>query len=160
MISEELKHKTKAKREKSIYTCLEEIKSSWEGNVGGLIQDWVEIAGEQLALNCTPLNIKNKVLTIGASHPQWRQALLYNRLELIESLKSHGYQIKEIRIRQHYPINLVKIETEKEIWENHPSRTDKNGITNCPFCKVPSPKREIKLWGRCSFCRRKELRID
>jgi len=160
LILEDLKHKTKAKREKSIYTCLEEIKSSWEGNVGSLIQDWVEIAGEQLAANCTPLNIKNKVLTIGASHPQWRQALLYNRLELIESLKSHGYQIKEIRIRQHYPINLVKRETEKEIWENHPSRTDKNGITNCPFCKVPSPMGEIKLWGRCSFCRRKELRID
>lgn len=148
MILENLKHKTKTKREQSIHTCLEEIKSSWKGNVGGLIQDWAKIAGEQLALNCTPLNIQNKVLTIGASHPQWRQALLYNRLELIESLKSHGYQIKEIRIRQHYPINLVKRETEKEIWENHPSRTDKNGITNCPFCSVPSPKGEIKLWGR------------
>ena len=104
MILEDLKHKKKGKRELSIYTCLEEIKSSWKGNVGGLIQDWVAIAGEQLALNCTPLNIQNKILTIGASHPQWRQALQYNRLELIESLKSYGYQIKEIRIRQHIPI--------------------------------------------------------
>ena len=117
-------------------------------------------AGEQLALNCTPLNIQNKILTIGASHPQWRQALQYNRLELIESLKSYGYQIKEIRIRQHYPNDLVTRESEKEIWEKHPSRTDKTGITNCPFCKVPSPKGEVKLWGKCSFCRRKELRID
>ena len=107
MILEDLKHKKKGKREQSIYTCLEEIKSSWKGNVGGLIQDWVAIAGEQLALNCTPLNIQNKILTIGASHPQWRQALQYNRLELIESLKSYGYQIKEIRIRQHYPNDLV-----------------------------------------------------
>ncbi len=160
MILEDLKHKTKERREKSIYTCLEEIKSSWKGNVGGLIQDWVEIAGEQLAMNCTPLNIKNKVLTIGASHPHWRQALIYNRLELIKSLKSYGYQIKEIRIRQHYPIDLIERKTEIEIWENHPSRTDKNGITNCPFCEVPSPKGEVKLWGKCSFCRRKELRID
>ena len=160
MILDDSKHKTKAKREQSISTCLEKIKSSWKGDVGGLIQEWADIAGEQLALNCTPLNIKNKILTIGASHPQWRQALQYNRLELIESLKSYGYKIKEIRIRQHYPINLIKRETEKEIWENHPSRTDKNGITDCPFCKVPSPKGEIKLWGRCSFCRRKELRID
>ena len=160
MIFEDTNHKTKAKREKSIFTCLEEIKSSWKGNVGGLIQDCEKIAGEQIALNCTPLNIQNKVLTIGASHPQWRQALLYNRLELIESLELFGYQIKDIRIRQHYPIDLVKRETEKEIWENHPSRTDKNGITNCPNCKVPSPKGEIKLWGKCSFCRRKELRID
>ena len=160
MIQEDSKNKTNAKREQSIYKCLEEIKSSWKGDVGGLIQDWAEIAGKQLALNCTPLNIQNKILTIGASHPQWRQALLYNRLELIESLKSYGYQIKEIRIRQYYPISLVARESEKEIWEKHPSRTDKNGIINCPFCKIPSPKGEIKLWGKCSFCRRKELKID
>jgi len=157
LILEEYTHK---KREKSLYSCLEEIKSLWKGNLGGLIQDWAEIAGEQLALNCRPLCIQNKVLTIGASHPQWRQALQYNRLELIKSLKSFGYQIKEIRIRQHYPINLSKGKTEKEIWQNHPSRTDKNGITDCPICKVPSPRGEIKLWGKCSFCRRKELRID
>ena len=160
MILEDLKHKTKAKREQSLFKCLEEIKSSWKGNVGGLIQDWVEIAGEQLAENCTPLHLQNKVLTIGASHPQWRQALFYNRLKLIESLQLYGYQIKDIRIRQHYPNDLVARESEKEIWEKHPSRTDKNGITNCPFCIVPSPKGEIKLWCKCSFCRRKELRID
>ena len=159
MILRDFKDKKKVNIEHSIHTCLEEIKSSWKGNVGGLIQDWVEIAGEQLAINCTPLNIQNKVLTIGASHPQWRQALQYNRLELIESLKVYGYQIKEIRIRQHYPNDLVRIESEKEIWEKHPSRADKNGITNCPFCKVPTPKGEVKLWGKCSFCRRKELGV-
>tara|TARA_Y100001968_G_scaffold31049_1_gene23907 strand:+ start:40 stop:522 length:483 start_codon:yes stop_codon:yes gene_type:complete len=160
LILEDSKRKKKTKREQSIFKCLEEIKSSWKGDVGGLIQDWAEIAGEQLALNCTPLNIQNKTLTIGASHPQWRQALQYNRLELIESLNSHGYKIREIRIRQHYPIDLVTTKSEKEIWEKHPSRTDKYGITNCPFCKVPSPKGEIKLWGKCSFCRRKELRVN
>ena len=157
---EDSKQKVNSKREQSIHTCLEEIKASWKGNIGGLIQNWREIAGAQLALNCTPLNIQNKVLTIGASHPQWRQALQYNRLQLIESLKSYGYQIKEIRIRQHYPIDLLNRESEKEIWEKHPSRTDKNGIINCPFCKVPSPKGEVKLWGKCSFCRRKDLKID
>ena len=94
MTLEDLKHNPKAKREQSIYTCLEEIKSTWEGNIGALIKDWRKIAGEQLSLNCTPLNIQNKVLTVGASHPQWRQALQYNRLELIESLKLSGYQIK------------------------------------------------------------------
>ena len=150
--------KNKAKRDKSIYKCLEEIKASWKGNVGSLIQDWGAIAGEQLALNCTPLNIQNKILTIGASHPQWRQALQYNRLELIESLKLYGYKIREIRIRQHYPIDIANRESEKEIWEKHPSRTDKNGIINCPHCNVPSPKGEVTLWGKCSFCRRNELR--
>jgi len=158
LIFEDSKHKTK--RDTSIYTCLEEIKASWKGNVGGLIQDWEEIAGEQLASNCTPLSIQNKILTIGASHPQWRQALQYNRLELIESLKSYGYQIREIRIRQYYPINLATRESEKEIWGKHPSRSDKNGIINCPNCSVPSPKGEVKLWGKCCFCRRKELKID
>tara|TARA_Y100001968_G_scaffold301705_1_gene314275 strand:- start:944 stop:1435 length:492 start_codon:yes stop_codon:yes gene_type:complete len=157
---EYLKHKTKEKRDHSIYSCLEEIKSSWRGNVGGLIQDWAEIAGEQLALNCTPLNIQNKVLTIGASHPQWRQALQYNRLELIKSLKIYGYKIKDIRIRQYYPADPITRKSEKEIWEKHPSRTDKNGIINCPFCKVPTPKGEVKLWGKCSFCRRKELEVN
>ena len=111
-------------------------------------------------MNCTPLNIRNKILTIGATHPQWRQALQYNRIELIESLKSYGYKIKEIRIRQYYPINLIRRESEKEIWDKHPSRTDKNGIISCPFCEVPSPRGEVKLWGKCSFCRRKELRTD
>ena len=160
MILKDLKNKTKAKREQSIYTCLEEIKSSWKGNVGGLIQEWAEIAGEQLASNCTPINIQNKILTIGASHPQWRQALQYNRLELIKALKKYGYKIRDIRIRQYYPIDLITRESEKEIWEKHPSRTDKNGTISCPFCKVPSPKGEVTLWGKCSFCRRKELRID
>ena len=160
MILEDSKHKTKAKREQSISTCLEGIKSSWKGDVGGLIQDWTEIAGKNLALNCTPLNIKNKILTIGASHPQWRQALQYNRLELIKSLKSYGYQIREIRIIQYYPNDLITRESEKEIWEKHPSRADKNGIINCPLCKVPSPKGEVTLWGQCSFCRRKEFRMN
>ena len=157
MILENSYLKTRTGRERSLSNCLEDIKTSWKGNIGGLIQDWIEIAGEQLAANCTPLNIQNKILTIGASHPQWRQALQYNRLELIQSLKSYGYQIKEIRIRQHYPNDLVTRESEKEIWEKHPSRSDKSGIINCPFCKVPSPKGEVKLWGKCSFCRRKEL---
>ena len=106
------------------------------------------------------LTIQNKVLTIGAGHPQWRQALIYNRLKLIESLKSKGYKIKDIRIRQFYPVDLDQKENEKEIWKNHPSRTDINGIIDCPSCQVPSPKGEIKLWGKCSFCRRKELKID
>tara|TARA_B100000700_G_C15004615_1_gene837920 strand:- start:1572 stop:2048 length:477 start_codon:yes stop_codon:yes gene_type:complete len=157
---EDSKLKNKIEKENSILKCLEEIKSSWKGNIGGLIQDWQNIAGKQLASNCTPLNIQNKILTIGASLPQWRQALLYNRLALIESLNSYGYQIKEIRIKQYYPVNLVGNESEKEVWEKHPSRTNKTGIINCPSCDVPSPKGEIRLWGKCSFCRRKEFKIN
>ena len=146
----------------SISQCLEKIKTSWikKGSLGGLIQDWKKITGTQLASNCTPLHIHNKVLTVGASHPQWRQALLYNRIQLIKSLKSHGYNIKEIRIQQYYPVALVKGENEKEIWSKHPSRTDIHGLSTCQICKAPSPNGEINLWGKCCFCRRKELNIN
>ncbi len=130
-----------------------------KGSVGGLIQDWKKITGKQLSSNCTPLSIHNKVLTVGASHPQWRQALLYNRIQLIESLKSYGYNIKEIRIQQYYPAALVKGEDEKEIWSKHPSRADIHGLSTCQTCKSPTPNGEINLWGKCCFCRRKELNI-
>ncbi len=145
----------------SISQCLEKIKASWmkKGSIGGLIQNWEQITGSQLASNCTPLSIHNKVLTIGASHPQWRQALLYNRIQLIESLKSHGYNIKEIRIQQYYPAALVKGESEKDVWSKHPSRTDIHGLSICQHCKAPSPNGEINLWGKCCFCRRKELNV-
>ena len=146
----------------SIFQCLEAIKASWmeKGSIGGLIQDWGKITGTQLASNCTPLSIHNKVLTVGASHPQWRQALLYNRIQLIESLKLHGYHIKEVRIKQYYPVPLVKGISEKEIWNKHPSRTDIHGLSTCQVCKTPSPNGEINLWGKCCFCRRKELNVN
>ena len=146
----------------SISQCLEKIKASWmeKGSLGGLIQDWKKITGVQLASNCTPLSIHNKVLTIGASHPQWRQALLYNRIQLVESLNSFGYFIKEIRIQQYYPAPLVTGESENEIWRKHPSRADIHGISICQDCNSPAPKGELNLWGKCCFCRRKELNVN
>ena len=75
-------------------------------------------------------------------------------------LKAKGHEIKHLRIKQHYPQKKESEKREDVIWKEHPSRIDKNGIINCPFCKVPSPVGEVKLWGKCGFCRRKELKTD
>ena len=162
-LSENNKKASKAKKRNasnnSISYCLDKIKASWKqkNSIGGLIQEWENIAGRQLSSNCKPISLRNKILIIGASHPQWRQALLYSRPQLLSSLISAGYEIKEIRIQQyHFEKSKPKL-NELDIWESHPSRTDIHGLSVCNNCGSPSPSGEIKLWGKCGFCRRKDL---
>ena len=145
--------------EVSLFNTLEKIRisSKKEGTIGAIIQDWAKIAGSNLATNCFPINLRQKVLTIGANHPQWRQALFYNRLQLISSLKSAGHKVTDIRIKQYYPPKRTDIPSEKDLWNNHPSRIDIHGTETCISCSNPAPKGELELWGKCSFCRRKEL---
>ena len=144
---------------KSLSSCLDDVKLSWKkGNtLRALLQNWPAIAGEKLAPNCTPLSFNRGVLIIGASHPQWRQALLYTRNQLLATIRAAGYEIKDIRIQQHYPTAIKEKETEESIWEKHPSRSDIHGLTICEQCKSPAPYGEIKLWNKCVFCRRKDL---
>ena len=120
-------------------------------------ENWPNLVGEKLSSNCTPLNLKQGVLIVGASHPQWRQALFYTRNQLLESLQSAGHKIKDIKIQQYYPQIQKKIETEQSIWENHPSRIDIQGLKTCEYCNKPAPSGEIKRWNKCCFCRRKDL---
>ena len=145
--------------EVSLLNTLEKIRisSKREGTIGAIIQDWEKIAGSNLAPNCFPINLRQKVLTIGANHPQWRQALFYNRLQLIASLKSAGHKVTDIRIKQYYPPKRINIPSEKDLWNNHPSRIDVHGTEICISCGKPAPKGELELWGKCSFCRIKEL---
>ena len=147
---------------KNLSDCLEEINLSWQlkGNLAGLIKDWQTIAGEQLANNSHPLNLHREILTIGASHPQWRQALQYNRPQLLAALNASGHKIKEIRIKQYHQQPIHKTQDSNLLWELHPSRIDIHGLSNCPSCKCPAPKGEISLWNKCSFCRRKDLKIS
>ncbi len=144
---------------KSLSGCLDDLKASWrrESNLRALLQDWSSIAGEKLYPNCTPLSFKRGILVIGASHPQWRQALLYTRNQLLATIKAAGHEIKDIRIQQHYPSERKELETEESIWGKHPSRSDIHGLTTCKTCKSPAPSGEIKLWNKCIFCRRKDL---
>ncbi len=140
--------------------CLEGLKKEWHTNkdVASLWEDWPKIAGDQLSSNCSPINFQHGILTIGVTHPHWIQALLFTRNQLLASLKSKGHKIKEIRIKQDYPQKKLPRYEEEVIWNEHPSRSDIHGKTSCPCCNNPAPRGEILLWGKCSLCRRVELK--
>ncbi|MCH2566630.1 MAG: DUF721 domain-containing protein [Prochlorococcus sp. ALOHA_A2.0_51] len=143
----------------ALCNCLESIKRDWkqQGSMAGLWQEWPRLAGPLLAPHCRPLNIRQGVLIIGASHPQWRQALLYNRPQLLAALRAAGHDIKDLRIQQHHPGSTPKLESEASIWARHPSRIDVHGMAACHACGSPAPAGEMALWGRCGFCRRLQL---
>ena len=89
--------------------CLDGLSRQWrrDGGLAGLWQDWPTIAGDHLAPHCRPLSLQRGVLTVGASHPQWRQALQYNRLQLIAALNVAGHQVRDLRVQQH--LSLIHI---------------------------------------------------
>ena len=145
--------------DRSLSNCLNKIQLDWKrrDSLAGLWQDWPSIAGKQLAKNCRPLSFQHGTLVIGASHPQWRQALLYNRTQLLSSLKAAGHKVKNIRIQQYYPPKTKELPSEKSIWAKHPSRIDIHGSENCPLCDNPASAGEIFRWGKCGFCERKNI---
>ena len=140
-------------------TCLDSLRQDWQqnGNLAGLWQDWPRIAGARLAPHCRPLALQRGVLTIGASHPQWRQALQYNRPQLLAALRGAGHPVRDLRIQQNHASTTLTPVDEKTIWSRHPSRIDVHGMGTCPRCQRPSPQGEIDLWSFCGFCRRQEL---
>ncbi len=143
----------------AISSCLNKLRVDWlkKGSLAALWQDWPQIAGKQLAKNCRPLSLRRGVLVVGASHPQWRQALQYNQSQLLAALKISGYEVRNLRIQQHHPSRTKQIESELSIWGKHPSRIDVHGIAKCQKCGSPAPAGEMALWGKCGLCRRKEL---
>ena len=140
-------------------SCLDALRSTWrkEGSLAAIWQDWPNLAGAQLAPHCRPLSLHGGLLTVGASHPQWRQALLYNRPQLLAALRSAGHAVKDLRIQQHHSQARAELESEASVWARHPSRIDVHGMECCPRCGRPSPAGEMALWGHCGFCRRTEL---
>ncbi len=148
------------KRFTAISSCLKALNVSLQSknSMAGLWQDWSKLVGQKLAANCRPLRIQGGILIVGASHPQWRQALLYNKSQLIASIKTHGYKVKDIRIQQYHPEPSSNKENEKSTWARHPSRVDVHGLASCDFCGSPSPAGELALWGKCCFCKRKDLK--
>ncbi|WP_320664060.1 DUF721 domain-containing protein [Prochlorococcus sp. MIT 1223] len=144
---------------RSLSSCLDQIKNDWKqtSKLAALSHDWANLVGKKLASNCTPLSLKRGTLVIGASHPQWRQALLYTKSQLLNSLVNAGYEIKDIRIQQFHFQKKKAMETESVIWEKHPSRIDIHGLKICPKCKKPAPIGELKRWSMCCFCKRKDL---
>tara|TARA_B100000700_G_C15014671_1_gene842705 strand:- start:1603 stop:2076 length:474 start_codon:yes stop_codon:yes gene_type:complete len=140
--------------------CLSELKDNWEkqDSLASIWNKWPELAGDQLSVNCCPLEIRLGILYIGASHPQWLQALQYNKCQLLAKLKAAGFaRIKDIKIQRYYPSKRSELESQKSIWERHPSRIDVHGLGSCSFCGSPAPSGEMALWNKCGFCRRKDL---
>ena len=142
-------------------SCLGSLQQDWrrDHHLAALWQDWPEIAGPQLAPHCRPLELQRGILTVGASHPQWRQALLYNRPQLISALHRAGHAVRDLRIQQHHAAQTAALGSEKSIWARHPSRTDIHGMGTCPQCNRPAPNGEIQLWSRCGFCHRQQLAV-
>ena len=139
--------------------CLEALKIAWrqEGSLAALWQDWPTLAGDLLASHCQPLALRNGVLSVGASHPQWRQALLYSKLQLLASIRAAGHPVRDLRIQQHHQQPRRIASDPLDDWKRHPSRIDVHGIAPCPRCGTPSPMGEMAQWGHCSFCRRLQL---
>ena len=141
--------------------CLINFRKSWSDfdKLLNLSNDWDKVVGKELAKECQPLKIENNVLTIIANHPQWRQALIYNKHKLKESILKKGINLKNIRIVQSYKdeSNKAKIYNNKLTWENHPSRIKNQQMQNCKICERPTPLREIERWGKCTFCWRETI---
>ncbi len=143
----------------ALSNCLNDIELSWrkKGLLAGLWNDWPAIAGQQLAPHSRPISFQRGILVIGASHPQWLQALIYNRSQLLAAIRARGHTVKGIKIQQYHPSKTKDIEKESIVWSRHPSRIDIHGTEECTICGSPAPSGEISLWGKCSFCRRAEL---
>ena len=141
--------------------CLDDFKKSWEelDKLSKLNEKWEKLIGLELSRACKPLKIEKRTLTIAANHPQWRQALIYNKHRLKESIRRFGINLDEIKIIQNYEFkNLEKKEINaKTVWENHPSRIKNNNMIICKICNSPAPKGEISRWGKCTFCWRKNV---
>ena len=140
--------------------CLNDFKKSWADldRLSNLNENWEKLIGLELSKSCKPLKFEQKTLTIVVNHPQWRQALIYNKHKLIETIKKFGINLNDIKIIQNYEIKtLVKKDMNaKSVWENHASRIKNNNMVICNICNSPAPKGEILRWGKCTFCWRKK----
>ena len=145
----------------SIQNCLNDFKKSWEDfdKLSQLSENWEKLIGLELFKECKPLKIEQKTLTISVNHPQWRQALIYNKHRLKETIRNFGINLNEIKIIQNYEAKILdnKESNTKKVWENHPSRIKNNNMVTCKICNSPAPKGEISRWGKCTFCWRKNV---
>ena len=141
--------------------CLDDFKKSWGDldKLSKLKESWAKLIGLELSDACKPLKIENRNLIIAVNHPQWRQALIYNKHRLKESIRRFGINLNEIKIIQNYEVKTLdkKEINAKTVWENHPSRirNHNNYMVICKICNIPAPKGEISRWGKCTFCWRK-----
>ena len=145
----------------SLRNCLDNFKKSWEDleKLSKISDNWRKLIGIELFKECKPLKIEKKILIIAVNHPQWRQALIYNKHRLKERIEKIGIQLNEIKIIQNYELKAGNINTTnaKLVWDQHPSRVSKNNMSLCKICHCPTPKGEISRWGKCTFCWRQNV---
>ena len=145
----------------SLQNCVDDIKKSWVDldELSQLNENWKKLIGLELYKVCKPLKIEQSTLTIAVNHPQWRQALIYNKHRLKETISRFGIKINEIKIIQNYEVKKLdkNKNNAKLVWENHPSRIKNNNMVICKICNSPTPKGEISRWGKCTFCWRKNV---
>jgi len=94
--------------------CLDNFKKSC-GDLEKLTkinENWKNLIGLELFQECKPINIEKKILTIAVYHPQWRQALIYNKHKLKERIEKIGITLNEIKIIQNYEIKNKNINEE------------------------------------------------
>ena len=142
-------------------SCLDGMQRQWDGDAGlaALWKAWPRLAGPQLAPHCRPLRLQGGRLVVGASQPQWLQALRFNKHQLLGALRASGFTIKDLVLQQQDPTPLPRQGTavEAEAWQHHPSRIDVFGLAQCGRCQRPSPAGELQRWGHCSFCQRERM---
>ena len=143
----------------TLRNCLDNFKKSCGDldKLSTINNNWKDLIGLELFQECRPLNIEKRTLIVAVNHPQWRQALIYNKHKLKERIEKIGITLNEIKIIQNYELKNKKIQVPnaKIVWEKHPSRIDQNNMGICTICNSPTPHGEIKRWGKCSFCWRK-----
>ena len=149
------------KKPQSIKNCLDNFKKSWEdlNKISKVTENWEKLIGIELFMECKPLKIENKILTVAVNNPQWRQALIYNKHKLKERIENIGINLDEIKIIQNYELKTPhnNMSNAKIIWDQHPTRIDKDEMSICNFCNCPTPVKELSRWGKCTFCWRKNL---
>ena len=145
----------------SLRNCLDDFKKSWEdlNRLSKICENWRELIGLELFKECQPLTIENKILIVAVNHPQWRQALIYNKHRLKERIEKIGIHLNGIKIIQNYELknSIKKNANAKLVWDQHPSKVNKENMITCKICNCPTPKGEILRWGKCTFCWRKNI---
>ena len=143
----------------SLRNCLDNFKKSCGDldKLSTINNNWKDLIGLELFQECRPLKIEKRTLIVAVNHPQWRQALIYNKHKLKNRIEEIGITLNEIKIIQNYELKNKNIQANnaKIIWTKHPSRIHQNNMIICKLCNSPTPYREIKRWGKCSFCWRK-----
>ena len=144
----------------SLRNCLDNFKKSCGDldKLSTINNNWKDLIGLELFQECRPLKIEKRTLIVAVNHPQWRQALIYNKHKLKERIEKIGITLNEIKIIQNYEIKNKNFKTSdaKIVWANHPSRIHQNNMSICTLCNSPTPEGELKRWGKCSFCWRKK----